>query len=150
VRYFCFLPFCLCLPNANKCISEWNRNRNSNCDCNPSPTATATPTPTPVVVTTPTPTLTHTYYVSTSGNDLSDGLTSSTPWKTLQHAEATATAPGSIIALKKGDVWSSAMALGITHGGTAGKSIVWDGAFGELVRKRKFLPAEVGLGTILR
>jgi uncharacterized repeat protein (TIGR02059 family) len=69
-----------------------------------------------------------TYYVSISGNDSNNGTTTSTPWKTLQYAETHATAPGDIIALKKGDVWSTATVLAITHGGSSGNLITWDGS----------------------
>jgi hypothetical protein len=75
------------------------------------------------------PTTSATYYVSTGGNDANDGLTEQTPWQTLEHAEATATAPGARIALKRGDVFEKSTALGIHHGGTAGEPIVWDGDF---------------------
>ncbi len=69
-----------------------------------------------------------TYYVSSSlGSDSNDGLSSSAPWKTLQHAEEHATTPGDVVALKRGDVWSSTLALGIHHGGNAINPIVWDG-----------------------
>jgi len=69
-----------------------------------------------------------TYYVSTSGSDANNGLTTSTPWATLAYAEAHATAAGDIIALKKGDVWSSTNAVAIKHSGSAGNPIIWDGA----------------------
>lgn len=67
------------------------------------------------------------FYVSTSGKDSNDGKTTSTAWRTLYHAEANATAPGAIIALKRGDVWGLNDALGIHHGGAAGTPIIWDG-----------------------
>ncbi len=69
-----------------------------------------------------------TYYVSTSGNDNNDGLTESTPWRTLQYAEDHATTAGDTIALKRGDNWASLMALGIQHGGDSLNHIVWDGS----------------------
>jgi uncharacterized repeat protein (TIGR02059 family) len=68
------------------------------------------------------------YYVSTSGNNANDGLTTLTPWQTIQYAETKAINPGDIIALKKGDIWSSELALGIHHGGISGNPIIWDGA----------------------
>lgn len=68
------------------------------------------------------------YYVSTSGNNANNGLTASTPWQTIQYAEAHATSAGDVIALKRGDIWSADLALGIHHGGTAGNPITWDGA----------------------
>jgi len=69
-----------------------------------------------------------TYYVSTSGNDANNGLTTATAWQTVQYAETRATSAGDIIALKRGDIWATALALGIHHGGTVGNPIIWDGA----------------------
>jgi hypothetical protein len=69
-----------------------------------------------------------TYYVSTSGSNSNNGLTTTTPWQTLAWAETHATSPGDVIALKKGDDWSSATALGIQHGGAVGSPIIWDGS----------------------
>ena len=69
-----------------------------------------------------------TYYVSTTGSDSNNGLSTTTPWQTIQYAESHATAPGDIIALKKGDVWASTIVLAITHGGAAGNPITWDGS----------------------
>lgn len=75
------------------------------------------------------PTTSVTYYVSTGGDDDNDGLTEQTPWQTLEYAEANATVPGARIALKRGEVFLKATALGIHHGGTAGEPIVWDGGY---------------------
>ena len=75
------------------------------------------------------PTTSVTYYVSTGGDDGNDGLTEQTPWRTLEYAEANATVPGARIALKRGDVFEKATAVGIHHGGTASEPIVWDGDF---------------------
>jgi hypothetical protein len=71
------------------------------------------------------------YYVSTSGSDSNNGLTQSTPWKTLAYAETHATTPGSTIALKRGDTFTVTLAnsgrLIITQTGAAGNPIIWDG-----------------------
>ena len=67
------------------------------------------------------------YYVSTAGSDSNDGLSPGSPWKSLLYAEANATEPGSIIALRRGDVFVMTSALGIHHGGVSGAPIVWDG-----------------------
>ena len=69
-----------------------------------------------------------TYYVSTSGNNANNGTSTATPWQTVQYAESKAINAGDIIALKKGDVWLTNIALGIHHGGTSGNPITWDGA----------------------
>ena len=69
-----------------------------------------------------------TYYVTTSGSDEANGTTTSTPWATLAYAEAHATAVGDIIALKKGDIWSSTTPIAIKHGGSVGNPIIWDGS----------------------
>ncbi len=78
------------------------------------------------------PTITYqpltTYYVSTSGDDTNDGLSADKPWKNLSYAEKTATEAGSMIALKKGDVFEMNHSLGIHHGGVTNTPIVWDGA----------------------
>jgi hypothetical protein len=68
------------------------------------------------------------YYVSTSGNNTNDGLTQSTPWQTIDYASAHATTPGCIVALKKGDTFTTTGGFAIYHGGTSGSIIVWDGA----------------------
>ncbi len=69
-----------------------------------------------------------TYYVSTSGSDGNNGTSTSTPWATLSHAQSTATAAGSIIALKKGDTWVLNNVFEITNGGSSGNYITWDGS----------------------
>jgi hypothetical protein len=68
------------------------------------------------------------YYVSASGNNTNDGLTQSTPWQTIDYASAHATTPGCIVALKKGDTFTTTGGFAIYHGGTSGNIIVWDGA----------------------
>jgi len=68
------------------------------------------------------------YYVSTSGNNANNGLTATTPWQTIQYAETHATNAGDVIALKRGDIWLTNLALGIHHGGISGNPITWDGA----------------------
>jgi hypothetical protein len=69
-----------------------------------------------------------TYYVSISGSDSNDGITTSTPWQTLQYAESHASSPGDTIALKRGDTWASTNVLAVTHGGTPGNPVTWDGS----------------------
>jgi hypothetical protein len=76
-----------------------------------------------------------TYYVSTSGNDSNNGLTTSTPWKTLSKAEQTATSAGDIVALKKGDTWTISSSGGYGYcgllfhlSGSVGNPIIWDGS----------------------
>lgn len=69
----------------------------------------------------------HKYYVSTSGNNSNDGLTTASPWQTLEYAESHAISVDDTICLKKGDKFITTAALGISHGGTSGHPIVWDG-----------------------
>ena len=80
-------------------------------------------------VTPPPPETSVTYYVSTDGDDANDGLTEQTPWQTLDYAETNATVAGARIALKRGDVFEKATALGIHRGGTPGEPTVWDGDY---------------------
>ncbi len=68
------------------------------------------------------------YYVSTTGDDDNTGLDQAHPWQTLAYAEANATTPGCVIALKKGDTWAIDNVFEITHGGSAGNYIIWDGS----------------------
>ena len=70
----------------------------------------------------------HKYYVSTSGSDSNNGLTTSTPWQTLQYAADHATTSGDTIALKRGDTWmTTSSMIEVTYGGTSSSPIVWDG-----------------------
>lgn len=70
------------------------------------------------------------YYVSSSGNasDSNDGLTELTPWRSLPYAATHAISPGSIIALKRGDIFTLTVHLNIKYGGESGKPIIWDGS----------------------
>jgi hypothetical protein len=68
-----------------------------------------------------------TYYVSTSGDNGNTGLDVDHPWATLEYAESHATTAGDIIALKKGDTWTLDDGFEISHGGSAGTYITWDG-----------------------
>ena len=47
------------------------------------------------------------YYISSTGNDSSDGLSSSTPWRTISkvNAEFSKLNPGDRILFKRGDVF---------------------------------------------
>jgi hypothetical protein len=65
-------------------------------------------------------------YVSNGGSDTNDGFSTDTPFLTLAKADSVAR-PGMTVALKRGDVWSSDIALRISHGGVAGFPVVWDG-----------------------
>src|SRR4030042_6858533 len=69
-----------------------------------------------------------TYYVSTSGDNGNTGLDQDHPWETLYYAESHVTTPGDVIALKKGDTWTIGLVLDISHGGSAGTYITWDGS----------------------
>ncbi|HMQ11334.1 MAG TPA: hypothetical protein PKC21_05385 [Oligoflexia bacterium] len=69
------------------------------------------------------------YYVSTSGNDQNTGLSPSQAWKTPHHAAQTVTQPGSLIALKRGDIFIETQALRIFRSGTQESPIIWDGNY---------------------
>jgi hypothetical protein len=45
------------------------------------------------------------YYISSSGNDSNNGLSSSTPWKTISKINASSFSPGDAIFFNKGDTW---------------------------------------------
>jgi len=68
-----------------------------------------------------------TFYVSTTGDNGANGMTTGTPWQTLQYANDNASA-GAVIALKKGDEFSDAIAIRIDRGGTEGKPTEWNGS----------------------
>ncbi len=65
-----------------------------------------------------------TCYVSTSGNDANDGLSSLTPFKTIAKINALNLQPGDKVLFKCGDVWRAEMLL-ITKSGTSGNPIVF-------------------------
>lgn len=50
-----------------------------------------------------------TYYVSQSGNDSNDGLTSGTAWQSLaqvgQYSSTTSFLPGDSVLFRRGDIW---------------------------------------------
>ncbi len=69
-----------------------------------------------------------TYYVSTDGDDNNDGLSETTPWKSLEYASWNAE-KGSVVLLKRGDCWwgeSLACQSDITYSayGTGPKPII--------------------------
>ncbi len=52
------------------------------------------------------------YFVSsTDGNDLNDGLSEQTPWKTLKKTVSAKVAEGSLVLLKRGDIWRERFSL---------------------------------------
>jgi len=60
-----------------------------------------------------------TYYVSTSGSDSNDGLSTSTPWQTLAKVNALSMTAGTYVLFKRGDTWSSTTSLVVPASGTA-------------------------------
>jgi hypothetical protein len=68
------------------------------------------------------------YYVSNWGDDLKDGLSPSTAWKTLSKVSSMVFKPGDSILLRSGDVWNESVAL--KGSGTAEEPITFT-AFGE-------------------
>jgi hypothetical protein len=86
------------------------------------PTPTPTPSPTPSPSPSPTPTGTTcsgaTYYVSNSGNDSNNGVSTSSPWKTA--AKVVAFEPslrqGDCVLFQRGGVWNEQLAISNVHG----------------------------------
>ncbi|MFN8240009.1 MAG: Ig-like domain-containing protein [Bacteroidales bacterium] len=68
-----------------------------------------------------------TYYVSSAGNDAADGLTKSTPWKTLGKINGTTFVPGDSILFRRGDVWRDQLL--VHNSGNSSKYITY-GAYG--------------------
>ncbi len=63
------------------------------------------------------------YYVSSSGNDSNNGLSSSTPWKTIAKVNASSFLPGDNIFFNKGNIWREL--LNIPSSGSAGNPITF-------------------------
>jgi hypothetical protein len=82
----------------------------------------STPTPTPTPTPSPTPTGTNcsgtTYYVSASGNDSNNGVSTTSPWKTV--AKVVAFEPslraGDCVLFQRGGVWNEQLAISNVHG----------------------------------
>ena len=69
--------------------------------------------------------LTVTYYVdATGGSDSNDGLTTSSPWKSLTKINATTFQPGNLILFKTGEAWTGK--LSPKGSGTSGNPVVID------------------------
>jgi parallel beta-helix repeat (two copies) len=68
-----------------------------------------------------------TYYVSNTGNDANTGLTTATPWKTLDKVNATTFKPGDQILFQKGNTFYGSIT--VKQSGTAGNPITF-GAYG--------------------
>lgn len=67
------------------------------------------------------------YYVSNSGNDSNDGLTTVTAWQTISKVNASTFNAGDSILLKRGDSWNERLTL--KSSGSAGNPIII-GAYG--------------------
>jgi uncharacterized repeat protein (TIGR01451 family) len=65
-----------------------------------------------------------TYYVSTSGNDANNGLSTGTPFKTIAKINSLNLQQGDRVLFKCGDVWHGEMLM-ITQSGAAGNPIVF-------------------------
>jgi hypothetical protein len=63
------------------------------------------------------------YYISSSGNDANNGLSSSTPWKTIAKVNASSFSAGDTIFFNKGDIWRETLI--IPSSGNAGAYIVF-------------------------
>jgi hypothetical protein len=67
------------------------------------------------------------YYISSSGNDSNNGLSSSKPWKTIAKVNASYFLPGDTIFFNKGDTWRETLI--IPSSGTSANYITF-GAYG--------------------
>jgi hypothetical protein len=73
-----------------------------------------------------------TYYVKNSGNDLLDGRSDATAWKTLAKVQATSFRPGDNIYLKRGDIWAEDLSF---PGSGAVDNVITLGAYGTVWAK---------------
>lgn len=69
-----------------------------------------------------------TYYVSTTGNNSNDGLSSTTPWQTIAKVNSTAFTGGDFVLFKKGDVFTDAQ-LSVRSGISTSSPVTY-GAYG--------------------
>tara|TARA_R110002033_G_scaffold117538_1_gene161544 strand:- start:1481 stop:3961 length:2481 start_codon:yes stop_codon:yes gene_type:complete len=66
-----------------------------------------------------------TYYVdATSGNDLSNGTSISTPWKTLTKLNSSSFLPGDVIKFKAGETFAGSLI--VSSSGSSGNPIIYD------------------------
>ena len=63
------------------------------------------------------------YYVSSAGNDANNGLSSSTPWKTIAKVNSKSFLPGDIIYFNKGEIWRETLI--VPSSGKSGASITF-------------------------
>ena len=78
-------------------------------------------TATTYIDTPPSTTAKVTYYVSNAGNDLNDGLTPSTPFKTISKINSVLLLPGTDVLFNRGDSWEETLV--INRSGTSTDSI---------------------------
>lgn len=71
-----------------------------------------------------------TYYVSATGSDSADGLSTSTPWATVSKVNAATLGPGDTVLFKGGDSWSGTMLYPNITGTPSAVSPVTIGAYG--------------------
>jgi hypothetical protein len=64
------------------------------------------------------------YYVDTGGNDTNDGITPTTPWRTLAKVNSSLLSPGDLILLKRGEVWQEELI--VPSSGATGTPISFD------------------------
>ncbi|MBM2818296.1 MAG: Beta helix protein, partial [Parcubacteria group bacterium] len=65
-----------------------------------------------------------TYYIDPSGNDSNDGLSQSTPWKTISKINSKTFSPGDNILFKKGGVWKEGITMYLGSSGTVSNPII--------------------------
>lgn len=96
------------------------------------------------------------FYVSPNGNDLADGLTPQTAWRTLDKVSTTPFQPGQTILFERGGEWRGR--LSASSSGTAEAPIVY-GSYGtgakprffgsDILDKSTFTPAGVGTQAVV-
>src|SRR3989344_2138478 len=59
-----------------------------------------------------------TYYVSTSGSDTNNGLSTGAPWKTINKINSMSFQPGDSILFKRGEIWNEGITFRLTSSGT--------------------------------
>jgi hypothetical protein len=70
-------------------------------------------------------TLMSTYYVSNSGNDSNNGLSTSRPWKTIAKVDASTFKAGDFILFQGGQTFSGTLSIASKHGGNSSTPVIY-------------------------